>query len=640
LEDELHVYMEVSGEGDYEVKYGNPGLTSGGNWVAVEFKSTLLRVGAPWADCTGSVLDGASYEVGSIMPVLFGGPNTNSIALAAGQPSYDDVIAELSGVSVPVKVVLEVFNAGKTSYTSSAADGQCYKAGNACPENHAVCKAEYCEMDVWAAIIANFKGASPGKVSVLGSVDGSTLTSAYDDLAVDGFYMLPGHEAETQVCVPSGGTCTAWAVSLISSDPLLKSCCFCNANLDVLLAPQVTGSATRLRFQGANNAYLLKDIQLCEKANADPSSNAVITSTCVDVSIGGLSGSSQISIPAHAATYTDWIPTSFAQGASLILKMFHICGPDYYVRYTPDVAGTYSWVNGVANTYHYNVDLMEVQNPVIDGEGPFTVSAIGSPLFDETQLNKATVYVTLSGNDLGIWNPFSWYPSTSPSKWAAIVTDASDTSAISALFDRGYGWVFLTSESGFDTKSSITTSVLDAIEATSTTRRLQTRRLEASEPFWGCDDTLFECAPICMRSHGVVTSKVSKTLCAGAPLDEFKCKCLHSAEWACEGDSVVCKAKFGAGELQTVGDKVCETRGAPKPASTAELRVASKCESVTEMRGSAPTAACLAEWKTTTPEPAEEETPEPAAAETPASMGLLFESFAAPLALAALALNA
>merc|ERR1719197_821602 len=107
----LNVFMEVSGEGDYEIMYGNPGLVSGGKWVAVEFKSTLLRVGAPWADCTGGVLAAASYSVGAIIPILFGGPNVNSIALKAGLPSYDDAIADLSGVLVPVKVVLEVFNA-------------------------------------------------------------------------------------------------------------------------------------------------------------------------------------------------------------------------------------------------------------------------------------------------------------------------------------------------------------------------------------------------------------------------------------------------------------------------------------------------------------------------------------------------
>merc|ERR1719316_1020683 len=109
--------MEVKDEGDFEIRYGNPnlhtdaGTASGHKWVAVEFKSTLLRVGAPWADCTGSSLDAPSYSIGTIMPVLFGGPNVNSVALKAGNPSYDDAIAEVSGVTVPVKVVLEIFNA-------------------------------------------------------------------------------------------------------------------------------------------------------------------------------------------------------------------------------------------------------------------------------------------------------------------------------------------------------------------------------------------------------------------------------------------------------------------------------------------------------------------------------------------------
>merc|ERR1719269_341938 len=118
-----------------------------------------------------------------------------------------------------------------------------------------------------------------------------------------------------------------------------------------------------------------------------------------------------------------------------------------------------------------------------------------------------------------------------------------------------------------------------------------------------------------MRQTGVVTVKVADTHCADKPMDQRACKCFHAAQWTCEGDAVVCKAKFGAGELETVGDKVCETRGAPKPESAAELRVASTCEPVTEMRGSAPAAECLAQWKTT-PEPAEEETPAPATAET------------------------
>jgi len=473
-EDTLKVYMEVSGEGDYEVKYGNPGLVSGGYWVAVEFKETLLRVGTPWADCTdGLTLDTASYDVGTIAPILFGGPNLNSIALKDGFPSYDDVIAELSGVTVPVKVVLEIFNAGTTSYTDSLVDGQCYKAGNACPEAHAVCDASYCEMDVWKSLIASFKAA--GTVTVLGSVDASTTVSQYSDLAMDGFY------------------------------------------------------------------------------------------------------------------FTDAVEDGFS--------------------------GT-------------------------------SVLALGAPLFDDTAVDDATVYVTLASSDLGIWNPFSWYPSVSPLKWAAIVTDAADVSAAATLFDRGYGYVYLTSESGLETKSTIMTDLIAEIEGTATRRKLQSRRLQADKPFWGCDDTLFECKPICMKKTGVVTTKVSDKLCAAAPMDQCSCKCYHEAQWTCEGESVVCKAKYGAGELETVGDKVCEVRGAPKPENVAELRTASECAPVTEMRGSSPAAQCLTTWAT--PEPAKEEETAAPATEAPATAApvataeapVLQASAFGTFALAALALYA
>merc|ERR1719473_1989722 len=382
----LNVFMEVSEEGDYEGMYGNPNLVSGGYWVAVQFRKTLLRVGTPWAECSGAALGAASYSVGSIMPILFGGPNLNSIALPAGNPSYLDVIAELSGVTVPVKIVLEIFSSSVTSYTDSAESyGVCYKAGNACPEGHLVCKAEYCEMDVWKALIADFKAA--GSVTVLGSVDSAATLALYAGLDLDGFY------------------------------------------------------------------------------------------------------------------YTDG---------------------------------------------------------VLGGSGT-SVSALGSPLFDSGAVDDYDVYVTLAATELGVWNPFSWYPYVPPAKWAAIVTSASDVSAVATLVDRGYGWVYVTSEAGFESKSTIDMSaLLSAIETPTTRRKLQERNLEASAPFWGCDDTLFACQPVCMKKIGVVTMKVSDTLCAGAPMDQCACKCFHESQWACDGDKVVCKAKFGAGELQTVGDKACD----------------------------------------------------------------------------------
>ena len=468
----MNVFMEVSEEGDYEVMYGNPGLVSGGYWVAVQFKSTLLRVGTPWAECAAETLGAPTYTVGSIMPILFGGPNLNSIAAPAGASNYLDVIAELSGVTVPVKVVLEIFSGSLTSYTDSAESyGVCYKAGNACPEGHLVCKAEYCEMDVWKQLIADFKAA--GSVTVLGSVDSAATLALYAGLDLDGFY------------------------------------------------------------------------------------------------------------------------------------------------YTGEI---------------------------LAGAGT-KVAALGSPLFESGEVDDADVYVTLAAKDLGVWNPFSWYPYVPPAKWAAMVTEALDASAVESLVDRGYGWVYVTSEANFATKSTLDMSaLLSAIETPTTRRKLQERNLEASAPFWGCDDTLFECKPICMKKMGVVTSKVSDTLCASAPMDQCSCKCFHEAQWACDGDAVVCKAKFGAGELKTVGDKVCETRGAPKPASTAELRVASACEPVTEMRGSAPTAQCLAQWATPEPTdaPAAPTTQAPAKTEAVEKVAepLVQQSFATTLALAAIALYA
>ena len=150
-----------------------------------------------------------------------------------------------------------------------------------------------------------------------------------------------------------------------------------------------------------------------------------------------------------------------------------------------------------------------------------------------------------------------------------------------------------------------------------------------------------------MKKTGVTTTKVADSLCSAAPMDQCSCKCFHEAQWTCEGSSVVCKAKFGVGELKTVGDKVCETRGAAKPASTAELRVASACEPVTEMRGSAPTAQCLAQWGT--PAPVEEKPNTPAPGSRPGidsplpaevTVPVIEESFASTLALAALALYA
>jgi len=74
--------------------------------------------------------------------------------------------------------------------------------------------------------------------------------------------------------------------------------------------------------------------------------------------------------------------------------------------------------------------------------------------------------------------------------------------------------------------------------------------------------------------------------------------------------------------------------------------VASVCEPVTEMRGSAPTEQCLAQWGT--PAPVEEKKSTPAPGSRPGidsppvevTVPVIEESFASTLALAALALYA
>jgi hypothetical protein len=163
--DYFHAFLEVSGEGDYELKFGNPHLKyPGDNWIAFEFKNSLLRVGSPWADCSGSSSGTPDYTgVGTIIPAYFGNPFHN-------KATYDRLLSELAGVTLPVKVILQMFGPGFETWTNSATDGVCYKAGNVCPEAHSVCKAEYCVYDRWVKLVSDLKAAA-SDVSVLAFVE-------------------------------------------------------------------------------------------------------------------------------------------------------------------------------------------------------------------------------------------------------------------------------------------------------------------------------------------------------------------------------------------------------------------------------------------------------------------------------------
>lgn len=223
---------------------------------------------------------------------------------------------------------------------------------------------------------------------------------------------------------------------------------------------------------------------------------------------------------------------------------------------------------------------------------------LGEPLFDNTVLDAADVWVTLSVGDadIGIWTPFSWYPSASPLKWASMVNGVPFgqlTPVATALLDRGYGYIYLSTANDFGTYPTNGTTppmkaLFDALG--STERRLRGgRRLteEPQGPFWGCDDTLFKCTPVCLEQIGVVTAITADSKCTGAPVDQCACQCYYSVAWSCQDGAVVCVATKGV-EQMVVGDLVCSSRGTSKP---------SVCEETPVAYGDYPVNACVTQWQ-------------------------------------------
>jgi len=491
-EDTMAVYMVVDDKGDYEVMYGNPFIntsystegpaaadgSTGDRWVAVQFRETLLRVGSPWAECSSDALvaGSGSYEIGAIIPAFFGHPNLNL-------QEYIDFADDMATTEVPTRVVLEIFTDTVKNYTrSEAQDGslpkvihplkdytKCYEAGNACPEDHSVCRTSYCELDTWEYIIEQLH-TNP-LVKVLGAVGVDTVSSEYGELegvskTVDGFYFMVNSTLESKESL----------------------------------------------------------------------------------------------------------------GANVI-----------------------------------------------------SVHATGEPLTDRALMNVTDTYVTRISDNVGVWNPFSWYPHTPNTKWAAIIDDVSGDlpdgtskmqSVVDTMFDRGYGWLGVTDQTGdvtsFGTRSTYNRALLAAIKAkkvSGATRRLDERQLETktSTYSWGCDDTLYACSPICLKQTGPVTTIAGDELCAGQPMDPCKCKCYYNVEWVCDGAQVVCEASKGI-ERMRVGDLVCENRGTPKPTveSMVATRQAGECVPLEVARSQYPTQQCMDMWATPAPEQEADPTPYPA----------------------------
>jgi len=193
-----HFYGEVSNAGDYEIRYGNPNFKINGKWVAIEFRKTLLRIGTPFSDC-GDLYEAApnKLDLGMVIPAFYENPALN-------QAMYYKTIGDLQGTTSPTTVAIRIFtqndeedqikpggfwtdslapethkyaSAFRTDYYTS-----CYRAGTPCPEDHAVCKPEYCHVDRFRQIIADMKAASPW-VNVLGVIDVSRTTNWDKDVS-------------------------------------------------------------------------------------------------------------------------------------------------------------------------------------------------------------------------------------------------------------------------------------------------------------------------------------------------------------------------------------------------------------------------------------------------------------------------
>jgi hypothetical protein len=467
LSEYAHFYIEVSNAGDYEIRYGNPNLKYGDKWVAVEFKKTLLRIGTPWADCGDEfVIDPNQKDLGMIIPAWYENPALNSAM-------YQKTIDDLYRTTTPTTVVLQIFadvhpgapgniwtDSQKPDSHKDSTEWQtnhytsCYRAGNPCPEDHTVCKPEYCTMDRFREIIKKFKAASPTKINVIGTID-------------------VGDRAQ-------------WTTAM----------------------EYVTQYRERLVGDARLDGFFFKNVPSDEQGLLD----------LMEVIAG-------------------YIDEAYRSKCIYDRTCTHINHED------------------------------------------ITVFGLNSPLFNRfavTHRGAPDVWITLYAHwqQLGIWTPFSWYPGMIPAKWGAMVFGAPAyilPEVSEVLYDRGYGNIFIHSENDVNVPTDHLYFADLALRGVGQDdRRLSNLGPDGDKgtiknPTWACDDTRFECTPICIATAGKVTVAVQDSECT-EPVDPCLCNdvCYYDVHWDKPGSEIQCYANQ-KGQKELVADLVCEYRGAVKP---------------------------------------------------------------------------
>jgi hypothetical protein len=559
--DTFSVYMNIDNAGDYEFKYGNPNLVHGANadsaiydtckgfdtitgevplnnpweatcgtWTTLEFKDKILRVGDPWKtgtqDCgtTGESIVGA----GAIVPLFMGHPN---LAADKYKNFVDQLTEAKTATSSPmtIYVVLDIFTP---------------KAGMKNGEDTDTSAKVYLDN--------NHKWTDSKNADTAGT-GAAPLDVTYG------------------TCYSSGNKCP--------DD--FRVCEADSCNID-MWKELITDLKKDNKAMGIT-VKVLGNLDAC-------------TDDCVDAEDEGMDVRSVDTLKADVAAYEKYFPdegaTEYIDGYffsnlnnedAVTLKTFAAYAKDLKDAGDFIVFSTGAWLKETAT-----LDAVDTLPDVVG-----TVNG---------EAENVDVVITLAGKEFGEWNPFAWYPTYSPKTWGAIVNDVEagqDACQIETvakmLFDRGYGYVYIQEfdDAGYYGDSGLTsgyfTKLVAAINKKNTgvdftpctERRLQTVDTGVATYKWGCDSTEFECAPVCLKTTGVVTTDVAKSYCAGVAPDPCGCKCLFEAAWTCSGDTVVCEATNSLTlERSNVGSLVCSSRSSvPKPSiSSFTQRVADKCE--------------------------------------------------------------
>merc|ERR1719316_1658512 len=554
---ELNVFMEMSKDGDYEIRYGNPhlsyahdpdvhGVSEAGweplgilqqhikecalitdettcnahkldditkctyvvgagchvatpmekrRWVAVEFKKSQLRVGSPWSQCgDGAAIDGAS-DYTQIGTIIPVYLGNPSLLIASYMGIRDTLTAAYTGdaATLKTKIILNIFTPTADSKGNDWHPSGRTDGGKSKFTKH--CDRSWQEGD---------------------AVDGNPA-------CVDDTY---------DKCYSAGEPC-----------PLDHSVCkveYCELQRWREIIKFYKDIGTHVEVLG-----LIETKEKVDDTCEDPDGCcATCTTKCCD-----RQQRSADDIKADIKAYNDNV------------------GGD-----SADVSGDGAQpIDGFYfNEAHGDKTDLEALMTIREqaAAADFVVFGNGQPLFEpgstwEANAGKPDVWVTLheTSGKLGFWTPFSWFPSVSQDKWGAMVysVDADDvTESLEVLFDRGYGYVYLHSEEDYASTSTHLSALITGIGAVSKSDKSLSsneglwkgpapgRRLDAILPArklqeddgitrrtWGCDETMMQCRPVCLESNGLITSIVQSKLC-GDPsedMDECSCPCYYDAYW-------------------------------------------------------------------------------------------------------------